>query len=305
MCEVDRLHAHTARKLENGIALEIPAAVLIGGRKQWSDGNGIFGEGCGESLLDDGRVHDILRYDNDGAITCCSSPPSEFHVHISFSTPASEKFIYRLHHIKSIAVLEAFQHRAIMDGGVGGIMGVFVFGYGSLMWNPGFRYTGTRTALLNGWRRAWCVRSTFYRGCEKTPGFVLGLKKGGSCVGVLFEISDEQAMDVLGTLDSREMLERGYTRQTLQVLHADGIAEAMAYTSDGLPDPAHTDFDIAYRQARGYAGPNSEYVERTQEFIRTLRTPSHWPIANDGLPLGGSLLDSRNGYADVPRARRQ
>lgn len=169
-------------------------------------------------------------------------------------------------------------------------MSVFVFGYGSLMWNPDFKFQDTRTALLDGWRRAWCVRSTFYRGCEKTPGLVLGLKRGGSCVGILFEVAAEHAQATLGALDSREMRERGYVRQLLDVRHAGGTVQANVYTSDGLPDLDGSDFDAAYQGARGRAGPTSDYVEKTRDFIQHLGVPNHWPAANDGLPDGVSSV---------------
>jgi cation transport protein ChaC len=178
-------------------------------------------------------------------------------------------------------------------------MGVFVFGYGSLMWNPGFRHAGTRPALLDGWRRAWCVRSTFYRGCERTPGLVLGLKRGGSCVGVLFEIPDDLVGETIGTLDAREMRECGYKRQTLPVLHAGGTAEAIAYTTDSLPDPHEEDFASAYKGAKGIAGPTSEYIDKTRNFIRDMAVPAHWPPAHDGLPPCITALGRRSEYAPL------
>jgi cation transport protein ChaC len=181
----------------------------------------------------------------------------------------------------------------------GGTMGVFVFGYGSLMWNPGFRHAGTRPALLDGWRRAWCVRSTYYRGCENTPGLVLGLKQGGSCVGVLFEIADDLVGETIGALDAREMRECGYRRQTLPVLHAGGMSEAIVYTTDSLPDPHEADFDRAYKGARGIAGPTSEYVEKTRDFIKGMAVPDHWPPAHDGLPGNLMVLGTRSGYASL------
>lgn len=175
-------------------------------------------------------------------------------------------------------------------------MGVFVFGYGSLMWNPGFRHAGTRPALLDGWRRAWCVRSTYYRGCQNTPGLVLGLKRGGNCVGVLFEIPDDKVGETIGALDAREMRECGYRRQTLPVLHAGGTAEAIVYTSDGLPDPHEADFATAYDAAKGIAGRTSEYVEKTRNFIRAMAVPAHWPPAQDGLPPCISALETRSEF---------
>ncbi|MNL55832.1 hypothetical protein D3C87_1792740 [compost metagenome] len=88
MREVDRLQAHASGELEHGIALEIAAAVLVGRRQDRRYGDWVLGEGVGESLLDGGRVHGVSPVSNDGrASAWCSSPPSEFHVHISFSEP--------------------------------------------------------------------------------------------------------------------------------------------------------------------------------------------------------------------------
>jgi cation transport regulator ChaC len=111
---------------------------------------------------------------------------------------------------------------------------------------------------------------------------------------MLFEIADVRANEVLHELDKREMCERGYVRQSLAVHHAHGLIQAVAYTSDDLPDPIKTDFDTAYKTARGSAGPTSEYIDRTREFIRRIEVPDHWPIADDGLPNGFNLWDTQS-----------
>ena len=60
---------------------------------------------------------------------------------------------------------------------------LWLFGYGSLMWSPGFRPVDSSPALLRGYHRALCIRSIRYRGTPRRPGLVLGLRPGGSCWG--------------------------------------------------------------------------------------------------------------------------
>ena len=66
---------------------------------------------------------------------------------------------------------------------------LWVFGYGSLMWNPEFPHTDRRMALLHSYHRRFCVYSHRYRGTPEKPGLVLGLDHGGSCHGVAFEVA--------------------------------------------------------------------------------------------------------------------
>lgn len=67
----------------------------------------------------------------------------------------------------------------------------WVFGYGSLMWNPGFEFMERSEALVYGYRRSLCVRSFVHRGTRDNPGLVLGLDRGGACRGMAFRISPE------------------------------------------------------------------------------------------------------------------
>ncbi len=86
----------------------------------------------------------------------------------------------------------------------------WVFGYGSLMWDPGFPHEEARPATLFGYHRSFCVYSIRYRGTELRPGLVLGLDRGGSCVGVAYRIADADIAQARRYLWDREMLHNVY-----------------------------------------------------------------------------------------------
>ncbi len=103
---------------------------------------------------------------------------------------------------------------------------IWVFGYGSLMWRPGFPHLAAEPALVRGYHRAFCVRSVHYRGTSERPGLVLGLDRGGSCRGRAFRVAGAHADRVLAYLDGREMVTRVYVRRMVPVTLARGRARA-------------------------------------------------------------------------------
>lgn len=80
----------------------------------------------------------------------------------------------------------------------------WVFGYGSLIWNPGFPWSERHPALLDGYHRAFCRYSFRHRGTPHAPGLVIGLREGGSCTGIAYHITPGTAAEALDYLDKRE-----------------------------------------------------------------------------------------------------
>jgi cation transport protein ChaC len=109
---------------------------------------------------------------------------------------------------------------------------LWVFGYGSLMWNPGFPHVASAPALLRGYHRAFCVYSVHHRGTPERPGLVLGLDHGGACRGRAFLVAAADVAGVIAYLDKREMVTRVYRPRRVPIAMADGSAVAHTYVID-------------------------------------------------------------------------
>lgn len=147
----------------------------------------------------------------------------------------------------------------------------WVFGYGSLMWRPGFPYLEQRAARLRGAHRSLCVYSWVHRGTEACPGLVLGLDRGGSCLGTAYKIARSDRDGVVDYLRVREQTTAVYVEVTRRVELLDGgskSVEALCYTADRahaqyagrLPVERLVEFVL---QGRGSSGENPEYVANT------------------------------------------
>ena len=162
-------------------------------------------------------------------------------------------------------------------------MGDFwVFGYGSLMWRPGFAHTETRRARLHGFHRSLCVWSHIYRGTRERQGLVLGLDRGGSCVGLAFRVPSELREEVLAYLRDRELVTSVYLERMLPIrLEGGDSAVAVAY----VVDRGHEQYAGALEEAEaarivsgavGQAGPNEDYVLNTVAHLQALGIRDHW-----------------------------
>ena len=150
---------------------------------------------------------------------------------------------------------------------------LWVFGYGSLMWRPGFDFAERTLATIRGWRRALCVYSHVHRGTPEKPGLVLGLDRGGSCKGVAFRVPATAAADVVTYLRAREQVTMVYREISSRATLADGRAvRVLAYAVDR----AHAQYAGALdlhelqrlvAQGVGVSGANPDYVRATYEHM--------------------------------------
>jgi cation transport protein ChaC len=145
---------------------------------------------------------------------------------------------------------------------------IWVFAYGSLMWNPGFEHAEKREARLHGWHRSFCVYSHRYRGTPERPGLVLGLDRGGSCRGLAYRVARARARDTLAYLWDREMVLGVYRPRVLHARGPGGRVACHAFTVDrghaqyagGLP---MKEMIRLIHQGVGMGGANREYLANT------------------------------------------
>jgi cation transport protein ChaC len=156
-------------------------------------------------------------------------------------------------------------------------MALWVFGYGSLLWNPGFTPTRTVKACLHDYHRSFCMLSIHHRGSEEDPGLVLALdaQQGGRCTGVAFEVAAHEEDAVLAMLRERELISSAYYEDTVKLIADNGeTIPALAYIID-RDHVQYCQFDLEKQaqiiaSAVGGRGPNTEYLFNTADHLTQL-----------------------------------
>ena len=125
---------------------------------------------------------------------------------------------------------------------------IWIFGYGSLMWRPGFPFVVRRPAHLAGFSRAFCRLSFRHRGTPEAPGMVLGLVPGGGCQGVAYGVAPAEQQAVLSYLDAREG--EGYRRMGVSIEMENGSGPESGEALTYLPEPSHATHAPGLPEAR-------------------------------------------------------
>ncbi|MBV8564609.1 MAG: gamma-glutamylcyclotransferase [Methylobacteriaceae bacterium] len=149
----------------------------------------------------------------------------------------------------------------------------WVFGYGSLMWRPGFAFVERQLATVRGYHRALCVYSHVHRGTPDRPGLVLGLDRGGACRGVAFHVAGEKWAETIAYLRGREQVTLVYREARVPVLLIDGRrVSALTF----VVDRAHAQYAGRLegpmllqhvRQGVGRSGSNPDYIRATHDHL--------------------------------------
>lgn len=157
---------------------------------------------------------------------------------------------------------------------------LWIFGYGSLMWDPGFPYVEWAPALIYGYHRALCIFSTRWRGTPERPGLVLGLDRGGACRGIVFLVAHADVGAALEALWAREMRRRIYRPRLLRAQLPDKAVAALTF----IANPRHAGYAgrLSIEQTAehvatccGARGPNLDYLTRTIKQLTELGVRDH------------------------------
>jgi cation transport protein ChaC len=154
----------------------------------------------------------------------------------------------------------------------------WVFGYGSLIWRPGFEFIDRAPARLTGLHRALCVYSFVHRGTPEKPGLVLGLDRGGACRGMAYRVDIRRRDETIAYLREREQVTSVYLetwRQVMIATHPERTVRALMFCVDrghvqyagrlSLDQQVHL-----VRQGHGRSGNNRDYVLSTVDALEAL-----------------------------------
>jgi len=155
---------------------------------------------------------------------------------------------------------------------------LWVFGYGSLMWRPGFAYRERVSARLVGLHRALCVFSFVHRGTPERPGLVLGLDRGGMCRGIAYRVAATARAETIDYLRQREQVTSVYL-ETVRPIELEEPARRRPRALCYIVDRGHVQYagrrsvaeSLHYvRQGHGQSGANRDYVLETVRALEAL-----------------------------------
>jgi glutathione-specific gamma-glutamylcyclotransferase len=153
--------------------------------------------------------------------------------------------------------------------------GVWVFGYGSLIWNPAFHFTNRVIGRVHGFHRRFCLWAHLGRGRPERPGLMLGLERGGSCRGVAYRIAPDAALEELDIVWRREMIGGAYVPRWVNVYTPRGTVRAITFTINHAHERYARDLSdeeaaAAIARASGFLGACADYLINTVDHLAEL-----------------------------------
>ncbi len=156
--------------------------------------------------------------------------------------------------------------------------GLWVFGYGSLIWQPEFAYSERRVGTVQGYHRRFCLLQRRFRGSADNPGLVLALDAGGTCEGVAFRLTGAEAAETLLPVWRREMRGNGYLGRWVPVETAAGTIQALTFV-------VNPDSDRYTGQSRTRPSPTGSRPGRPSRPQRRVPVPHRGRLPRRGHPL--------------------
>jgi cation transport protein ChaC len=157
---------------------------------------------------------------------------------------------------------------------------VWLFAYGSLMWNPAFHFVEQRAGIVRGWHRRYCLWLRGGRGSPENPGLMLALDRGGSCAGALFRVAARHARDELLLVWRRELFTDGYNSRWVTAHIGNDPVRAITFVANRLYQSYAGRLDeqeIAARlaSATGSLGTCREYLSETLAALHAMGLRDH------------------------------
>ncbi|MEP7173026.1 MAG: gamma-glutamylcyclotransferase [Aestuariivirga sp.] len=164
---------------------------------------------------------------------------------------------------------------------------LWVFAYGSLIWNPEFEFLESRSATANGWHRSFCLKLTRWRGTRELPALMLALDRGGSCKGIVYRLPAQDHFRQLGVLMRREIDANPPTNvpRWISVKTEKGTVRALAFVATPNGDAYAGKLPLekvahVLARAAGHWGSSAQYLFRTATMLEEhgIRDRNVWRI---------------------------
>jgi len=157
---------------------------------------------------------------------------------------------------------------------------VWLFAYGSLIWNPAFHFVEHRIATVHGLHRRFCLWTQLGRGSPDQPGLVLGLDRGGRCRGVAYRVAAAEARSELELVWRREMVTGAYRPRWVEAATGAGAVRTLTFVINRAHERytgrlGHDELVRTLATARGALGTSADYLFSTAAHLEQLGIADH------------------------------
>ncbi len=170
--------------------------------------------------------------------------------------------------------LISMRRKIIPDQGIG--ERIYIFAYGSLLWNPTFNYIEQLPARIYGFHRRFCMKTKLGRGSSKNPGLMLALDNGGNCKGSVYKLHKKKEINIIDLLFKREMITGAYIPKLIKTEISSGVwVKSLAFTVNRNNENYIAKISLKetaklISKAKGFLGTCEEYLNYTLSSLKEL-----------------------------------